>query len=65
MLEDPLDRSSARDCGVLLARTRTSGVADAAVALLARPSDIVLTSDPEDFGMLPGANHSGARVQRI
>jgi hypothetical protein len=41
-----LDASLGRDAGELLARARTKDVIDAAVVLLARDGDLVLTSDP-------------------
>lgn len=44
----PLDAALGRLAGMLLARTKTSNVRDAAVALLARDGDELLTSDIHD-----------------
>lgn len=52
VMESPLDREAARGIGPLLARTGTSDVVDAHVALLARPGDEILTSDPGDLAAL-------------
>lgn len=65
MIEHPLDASAARRCGRLLARAATSDIADAAVALLAGPRDVLLTTDPDDLEHLVRAAGTGARVQRI
>lgn len=47
------DAATARAAGVLCGRTGTSDVVDASVALCARERDHhVVTSDPEDFGIL-------------
>jgi hypothetical protein len=64
-LEWPLDPACARRCGLLLARTGTSDIADAAVSLLARDGDMVLTSDPQDIGRLLDANRTTARVHAV
>lgn len=50
--ERPLDSDAARRVGHLLASSRTADVVDAALALLARPGDEVLTSDPKDLRAL-------------
>ena len=42
----------ARQAGELLAASGTADVLDGALALLCRPGDIVLTSDPEDLSLL-------------
>ena len=42
----------ARDIGVLLGKAQTSDVVDASVALLAHEAGAVLTSDPDDIGVL-------------
>lgn len=49
--------------GVLLARTATSDAIDAALAVLARHGDRVVTSDPDDLALLVGA--TGQRVDVI
>ena len=48
----PLDAELGRRAGVLLSKTRTADVIDAAVALLAMDGDSVLTSDPGDLSAL-------------
>lgn len=65
ILERPLDSSTARRCGMLLARSRTSDIVDAAVTLLAGPADLVLTSDPDDIARLVGVTGAGARVRGV
>jgi hypothetical protein len=64
-LEWPLDPVCARQCGLLLARTGTSDIADAAVSLLARDGDTVLTSDPQDIERLLNATGATARVHTV
>ena len=52
--ERPLDSDAARLIGQLLASSRSSDVVDAAVALLAKAGDELLTSDPDDLrNLLP------------
>lgn len=41
-----------RRAGELLAASGTADVLDGALALLCRPGDVVLTSDPEDLSLL-------------
>jgi hypothetical protein len=65
MVERPLDSHAARQCGVLLARSHTSDIADAAIALLARPADVVLTSDPGDITRLVKTTASSARIRAV
>jgi predicted nucleic acid-binding protein len=65
ILEVPLDESAARRCGNLLGRSSTSDVADAATALLASPTDVIVTSDPDDIRRLVDAAGTHARVQSI
>jgi hypothetical protein len=65
MIERPLDQVAARACGVLLGRARASDIADAAVALLAGPSDTIVTSDPTDISVLVDVLRTGARVLPI
>jgi hypothetical protein len=50
-LDDELGRRS----GALLARTGTDDVLDAALVLLARDGDTILTSDPDDLALLADA----------
>jgi hypothetical protein len=51
-LERPLDAREARRGGMLLARTQTRDVVDAAVATVAQAGDTILTSDPHDIARL-------------
>lgn len=64
-LERPLDERQARDCGLLLARSGTEDIADAAVALLARDEDTILTSDPRDMKRLLATAGTNARVRAV
>lgn len=50
-----LDEDLGRRVGALLGRTRTADVIDAAVVLLARNGDMILTSDPDDLTRLAQA----------
>jgi len=59
---DAPDESAARSAGGLLAKTRTSDVVDALVAVLARDGDTVLTSDPADLRRLLDAAGTRAAV---
>jgi hypothetical protein len=47
-----LDAALGRRAGALLARSRTTDVIDAALALLAQDGDEILTSDPDDLRVL-------------
>ena len=59
-LERAVDATEARRAGMLLARTDTRDVVDAAVVLLAEDGDTILTCDPHDIErLLDGA---GTRV---
>ncbi len=60
--EQPLDQEVARAIGPLLARTGTSDVVDAAVALLAHDGDVVFTSDPGDLARLTEGRKVGIRA---
>ena len=64
-VERDLDRTRARDCGVLLARSETSDIADAAVSLLANDGDTILTSDPQDLERLLDATGTRARIRAV
>lgn len=59
----PLDVALGRRAGELLKSTRTKDVIDAAVALLARDSDEILTSDPEELRPLVEA--TGRHVELV
>jgi hypothetical protein len=48
----PLDDQLGRRAGVLLKRTGTSDVVDAALVLLAEDGDEIITSDPADITVL-------------
>ena len=54
-----------RRAGVLLGRTKTSDVLDAAVALLATDGDEILTSDPKDLRPLVKATGAHVDVIRV
>jgi hypothetical protein len=64
-LEWPLDPPRARRCGVLLAKARTSDIADAVIALLAQDGDTILTSDPADIKHLLDAAGTNARIHTV
>ena len=64
-VECDLDTRAARDCGVLLARSETTDIADAAVSLLARDGDTLLTSDHEDIQRLLDTAGTRARIRPV
>jgi predicted nucleic acid-binding protein len=64
-LECDLDAERARDCGVLLAHSKTRDIADAAVSLLVDDGDTILTSDPRDIERLLDATGTRARVRVV
>ena len=64
-LEWPLDPLRARRCGLLLADTHTSDIADAALALLVQDGDTVLTSDPSDIERLLEAIGTDAHIHTV
>jgi hypothetical protein len=64
-LERDLDAARARDCGMLLARSETRDVADAAVSLLVDDGDTILTSDPRDIERLLDAVGTRARIRAV
>jgi hypothetical protein len=59
----PLDDALGRAAGVLLAAAGRSDVVDAALVLLARDRDRIITSDPEDIDLL--AAIAGCHVELI
>jgi hypothetical protein len=59
----PLDESLGRRAGVLLAEARAADVVDAAVVLLARDGDTILTSDAGD--LQPLAEAAGLHVDLV
>ena len=61
----PMGLDVARSAGELLTATGGSDVVDASVALLARPGDQVLTSDPVDLGNLLEARPLAATVVHV
>ena len=65
VVERPLNPAAARRCGTLLAKTRTSDVADVAVAMLARADDVVLTSDAGDIKHLLDTTGTGAEIRAV
>lgn len=60
-----LDEELGRAAGVLLARSGTGDVIDAAVVLLAADGDEILTSDPQDLSLLAAASGVHADVVGI
>jgi hypothetical protein len=64
-LERDLDARRARDCGLLLARSKTKDIADAAVSLLVDDGDTILTSDPRDIQRLLDARRTQARIRVV
>ena len=60
-----MDLDTAQSAGELLKVSGASDVVDASVALLARPGDQVLTSDPGNIGPLLQARPVAAAVVRI
>lgn len=59
----PLDEALGRRAGLLLGRARKADVVDAALVLLARDGDSILTSDPRDLE--PLAFVAGVHVELI
>jgi hypothetical protein len=64
-LEHPLDGRESRRSGMLLARTGTRDIVDAAVALLVDDGDTILTSDPADIELLLEATGARARIRHV
>lgn len=64
-LESPLNPSAARRCGLLLALSGTSDIADAALTLLAQDGDTVVTSDPDDIKRLLDVAGTDALVRAV
>lgn len=62
---EPLGTDDGKRIGELLVLARSADVADAHVALLTAPADIVLTSDPGDIRELLHARNVQARVHGI
>lgn len=60
-----LDEADARAVGSLLARTRTSDVVDAHVAVVAQDGDHVLTGDVRDLAALLEARGVSAALVRV
>ena len=58
----PIDGDLARRCGELLATTGTTDPVDAAVVMLARNGDHIVTSDPHDISQLVEATGRAVRV---
>ena len=59
---EPITRQDGMRAGELLGRTRLRDAIDASVALLARPGDRILTSDPQDLRALCDAAGTNAVV---
>jgi hypothetical protein len=62
---EALDADLGRRAGALLARSRSTDVIDAALALLAQDGDEILTSDPEDMRVLVAASGVHADVVEV
>jgi hypothetical protein len=60
-----LDDDLGRRAGVLLGRARATDVIDAAVILLARDGDMILTSDPGDLRALASAAGLDVDIVRV
>ncbi len=61
----PVTSDDARRAGELLGRTGTTDVVDALLALLARPGDQLLTSDPDDLAQLVEARRVDVRIVTV
>jgi hypothetical protein len=59
----PLDEDLGRAAGALLARTKQSDVIDAAIVLLAKDGDVIVSSDPKDLTALSSA--AGRHIELI
>ena len=62
---EALDAELGSRAGALLARSRSTDVIDAALALLAQDGDEILTSDPEDMRVLIAASGVDADVVEV
>ena len=62
---EAVDLEACQRAGELLAAAGTADVVDALVALLARPGDQVLSSDPDDLTRLLDAQQVGARCVQV
>ena len=51
--------------GELLGRSRTADVVDAHIALLARPHDVIFTSDPKDLAHLMSVREVRVRIRQV
>lgn len=60
-----MDLDAARSAGALLRVAGGSDVVDASVALLARPGDQIVTSDPDDLDVLVKARPVAVAVVRV
>ncbi len=57
--------ADARRAGELIGKAGTADVVDALIALLVRPTDTVLTSDPDDLARLLTARDVKATIVRV
>jgi hypothetical protein len=64
-VEHALDARQARRAGVLLACAEARDVVDAAVTVLAKDGDTVVTSDPQDIERLLAGAGTQARVLNV
>lgn len=60
-----IDDAESRRIGELLGLSRTADIADAHLALVVRPGDLVLTSDIEDIEHLLAVRRVSARIERV
>lgn len=60
-----LDLALGRATGHLLARSRTADVVDAALVVIARPGDTILTSDPDDIEKLAIASNKDVSIVQV
>ena len=65
LVVEPLDEALGRRAGVLLGRARATDVVDAALVLLARDGDSLLTSDPDDLAHLAAAAGVHVDIVRV
>ncbi|BAK36431.1 hypothetical protein MLP_34170 [Microlunatus phosphovorus NM-1] len=60
-----IDDEESRRIGELLGLSRTADIADAHLALVVRPGDLVLTSNPDDIEHLLAVRGVSASVERV
>lgn len=60
-----LDRDLGRATGFLLAESRTDDAIDAALVVVSRPDDTILTSDPDDIATLVAASKKDVSIVQV